>query len=127
MLYSFINMKKNLLILLGILSLTIAVIGIFVPLLPTTSFLLLSAYLFSKSSDRLHRWLVGHKQLGKYISNYTKHKGMYLKDKIVSISILWLGILLSIYFVDNRLIVFGLIIIGFLVSTHIFTLKTINK
>lgn len=120
-------MKKNLLILLGILSLIIAVIGIFVPLLPTTSFLLLSAYLFSKSSYRLHKWLVKHKHLGKYISNYTKHKGMQMKDKIASISILWLGILLSIYFADNRSAVLGLVVIGILVSTHIFTLKTINK
>ncbi|MDR2823760.1 MAG: YbaN family protein, partial [Prevotellaceae bacterium] len=57
---------KYLLIVLGVISLAWGVLGIFLPLLPTTPFLLLSAFLFARSSEKLHSWLLNHKILGKY-------------------------------------------------------------
>lgn len=69
---------------LGSVSLVLGIIGIPVPLLPTTPFLLLSAYCFAKGSDRLHRWLMEHPQLGPPILQWQAHKA-------ISRSAKWLG------------------------------------
>ncbi|MDR0688485.1 MAG: YbaN family protein [Prevotellaceae bacterium] len=87
---------KYLLAFFGFLSLALGIIGIFLPLLPTTPFLLLSAFLFARSSERLHRWLLGHKVLGEYIRNFLQEKTIPLRIKIYSISALWAAIICSI-------------------------------
>lgn len=61
-------------VLLGFLTLLLGVLGIFLPILPTTPFLLLSAFLFSKGSDRLHKWLLGLPKIGHIIKNWEDHK-----------------------------------------------------
>lgn len=89
-------MLKILLVIAGILSLALGIIGIFVPLLPTTPFLLLSAACFAKSSAKLHYWLLNNKVFGAYIKNYIEGKGIQLKIKIYALVLLWGTILLSI-------------------------------
>ena len=64
------KLKKTITIILGFISIFLGVIGILLPILPTTPFILLSGYLFSKSSTKFHNWLINHKYLGKYIKNY---------------------------------------------------------
>lgn len=83
-------MKRTLLgrvalMLAGGLALAIGVVGVFVPLLPTTPFLLLAAACFFRSSDRLYSWLVNHKWLGSYIRNYREHRAMTRRAKAVSV------------------------------------------
>lgn len=58
---------------MGVISLGLGIIGVFVPGLPTTPFLLLTAVLFARGSHRMHNWLINHKILGKYITNYKTH------------------------------------------------------
>jgi uncharacterized protein len=65
-----------LLIVVGLGSVGIGTVGIFVPLLPTTPFYLLAAACFFRSSDRLYRWLIGNKWCGPYIRNYREHRLM---------------------------------------------------
>ena len=74
---------------LGLISLALGILGIFLPILPTTPFLLLSAALFMRSSDKLYRWLMNHPQLGPYVRNFREHKALPLRVKIISVTLLW--------------------------------------
>jgi uncharacterized protein len=91
-------MVKTLYIFLGTLSLILGVIGIFVPGLPTTPFLLISAALYIRSSEKLYRKLVSNRVLGPYIQNYHKNKGMTRKQKVFAIVLMWLMISVSVVF-----------------------------
>ncbi len=70
--------------LVGAISLLIGIIGIFLPLLPTTPFLLLSAFLFSKGSNKFHSWLINHKYLGKPIKDWEKNKSISVQSKLLA-------------------------------------------
>jgi hypothetical protein len=121
-------MLRIVLIIGGCLSLALGVIGIFIPLLPTTPFLLLASYLFLKSSVRLRYWLINHKYLGSYIQNYQIHKAIPLKIKITSVILLWITILTSAFlFVDKTWLRLILIGIAIAVSLHILSYKTLKK
>ena len=81
---------KVLYILLGSLSLGLGIVGIFLPLLPTTPFLLLTAALYFRSSPRLYHWLLHQKHLGPYIRHFREHKALPLHAKVISVSLIWL-------------------------------------
>lgn len=119
---------KGLLILAGSVFIGLGIIGIFVPLLPTTPFLLLAAACFARGSQRFYDWLMQNRWLGAYIRSYHEESGIPLKVKIFSIALLWVTISFSImFFVSNffiQLILFGIVII---VSIHILTIKTLEK
>ncbi len=76
---------KVLLTALGILSLVIGVIGIFVPLLPTSPFVLLAAWCFARSSNRFHYWLLHHRLFGPMIRNWNERRAIPRSTKIVAI------------------------------------------
>ena len=80
------------LIVVGSLSLVFGIVGIFVPMLPTTPFLLLSAAAWVKASPKLYTWLINHKLFGEYIRNYREHRAIPLRAKIVSVSLVWITI-----------------------------------
>ena len=80
---------KTLLAALGGLCLVLGVVGIFVPLLPTTPFLLLAAALWMRSSPRLHDWLLSHGRLGGYIRDFREKRAIPLHAKILSVALLW--------------------------------------
>ncbi|MGL4292878.1 MAG: YbaN family protein [Bacteroidales bacterium] len=90
-------MKRILYIIAGCLAVTLAVIGIFVPGLPTTPFLLLASWLFYHSSEKLHKWLNGS-WLGKYIRRYHSKDGVSLITKMASILFMTTMISISIIF-----------------------------
>ncbi len=114
--------------LLGALFLVLAILGIFLPVLPTTPFLLLSAALFYKGSGRYYRWLMQHPRLGPYIENYRKYKAIPLKTKIFSVSLLWITILISVLFVlEIHWLRIVLLLIALGVSIHILSFKTLDK
>ena len=71
-------------LLLGLTSLALGVIGIVLPLLPTTPFLLLSAFCFARSSDRLHGWLVTHRLFGPMIDNWHRHRAIARSAKMAA-------------------------------------------
>ena len=80
---------KASLVVLGTLSVALGAIGMVVPLVPATPFLLLAGYCFSRSSPRFHRWLLTNRYCGAYIDNYRSGRGMVLRDKVVSLVTLW--------------------------------------
>lgn len=115
-------MLRPLLIAVGSISLALGVVGIVLPLVPTTPFLLLAAACFARSSGRLHDYLVGHRVLGTYISNYYE-KAMTRKDKARTLTVLWVGIGLSVWLIGEPVpaIILPLIALG--VTIHILRLR----
>jgi len=83
------SVRKILLVTAGTISVALATLGIFIPLLPTTPFLLLAVTCYTRSSDRLHDWLINHRWFGPYIRNYREHRAITLGTKTVSITFLW--------------------------------------
>ncbi len=74
--------RRRLWTMLGAVALGLGVVGILVPLLPTTPFLILAAYLFSRGSRRLHAWLVNHRLLGPPIRNWRRHRAVSTRAKL---------------------------------------------
>lgn len=87
---------KPLLIGLGTLCVALGAVGIFVPLLPTTPFLLLAAFCFARSSPRFHAWMLGHRWLGAHLRDYRDGRGMSRREKALTLAALWLGIGFSV-------------------------------
>ncbi len=113
--------------ILGILCVILGGIGIFLPVLPTTPFLLLAAWAFLRSSDRLYNWLMNHPVFGYYIKAYIKYKGVERKYKVFAISMLWITIGFSIYLVDKLWLEILLAFIAMGVTIHILSLRTLTK
>jgi uncharacterized membrane protein YbaN (DUF454 family) len=113
------------LILAGTIFLGLAAIGVVLPLIPTTPFLLLAAACYARSSKRFSNWLLGNRFFGKVVQNYREGKGIPLKIKVFSISLLWITIGCSVAFAINILAVqIILILIAFGVTLHIMFLPT---
>lgn len=121
-------MKRIILTGLGLLSLALGIIGIFLPLLPTTPFLLISAACFMHGSQKLHKWLTGHKLFGKMIENYQKHRAISNNSKIIALIMLWTTIGFSIAFlVANLWVSIALACVAVGVTIHIIRIKTLTE
>ncbi|MBU2536604.1 MAG: YbaN family protein [Chloroflexota bacterium] len=122
------KLKRRLLIIAGTISTAIGIIGIFVPILPTTPFLLLAAACYLRSSQRFYNWLLNNRFIGAYVRNYLQGRGMPLKIKIITILLLWVTIACSIIFaVDNLIIRVILLIIAIGVTVHIILIRTAKE
>ncbi|MFO7525789.1 MAG: YbaN family protein [Ignavibacteriaceae bacterium] len=109
----------------GFLLVGIGVIGIFLPILPTTIFLILASACFMKSSPKANEWLKNNKFLGAYLRNYQDKTGLTLTAKIVNISVLWISISLSAYFLTDELYIRLLLLaIAIGVTIHLVMIKT---
>lgn len=109
----------------GFLLTGIGIAGLFLPLLPTTIFLLLAAWCFARSSERFYRWLHYNRLFGKYVRDYQSGNGMTLRSKLISIIMLWIGILASaIWATDNLYIRILLLLIAVGVTWHLVVIKT---
>jgi len=121
------NLSRWVLIIVGSFFAGLGILGIFLPLLPTTPFLLLAAACYIRSSERLYNWLMNNKWIGRYIKNYIEGKGIPLKSKVLSISALWITIGYSVFFVVNffpvRVI---LILIAIGVTMHLLSIRTLK-
>ena len=116
---------RYLLIVFGAFFLVLGIIGIILPLLPTTPFLLLAAACLVRSSKKAYNWLLYNKWFGSYIKNYQEGKGIPLKVKIWAISFLWITILASIFFIIKIFLIEILLLsIACIVSIHIILIKT---
>lgn len=115
------------LLIAGSITLVLGLIGIFIPVLPTTPFLLISAYCYLRSSKRMYNWLIHHKVLGSYIYNYLEHRAVLRKTKIGAIVFLWLTLSISMFLIGNWHVRAFLLLVGICVSIHLFTLKTLER
>ena len=78
-----------LLMVIGVIAVVLGAIGVFVPLLPTTPFLLLAAVCFIRSSERLYMWVIHHRWFGGYIRNCLEHRAVTLRGKVAALALLW--------------------------------------
>jgi len=123
------KLKKNKLVRLiyvfiGSIFVGLAIIGIFIPGLPTTPFLILAAYFYIRSSNKLYNWLINNKILGIYIKGYLSGKGMPLRAKIISLILMWVfGSLAILYGIPDSLLYIKLIVFILLLIGTIFLLR----
>ena len=122
------NIKKAFFIVLGCLSLGLGAVGAVLPILPTAPFLMLAAFCFAKSSEKLHNWFISTKLYKKNLESFVQGKGMTVKTKIrIMVTV---TILMSIGFIMMHAVTVGRIILGFVWLFHvlyfIFGIKTLK-
>ncbi|XES77410.1 MAG: YbaN family protein [Candidatus Bathyarchaeia archaeon] len=99
------SIKNALLVAAGTICVCLGAIGIVLPILPTTPFLLLAAACYLRGSERMYHWLLTNRWFGTYIKNYHEGKGMSARGKIFTLTLLWVTILYSALFVVNSWII----------------------
>jgi uncharacterized protein len=122
------DVRKAALIFLGTVCVGLGVLGIFLPLMPTTVFLLMAAYCYSRSSEKFHNWLLNNRYLGRYIKSYQAGTGISVRQKVSTIALLWASIGFSIWMIDGRLwvsLMLASIALG--VTVHLLWIKTARE
>ena len=89
------RIKKSVLLSLGMLCVALGIVGVALPVLPTTPFMLLAAFFFAKSSDRLHAWLLGHPRFGPQIKNWQAHGAISRDTKYLAVATMLVLLVLS--------------------------------
>lgn len=118
-------MKKILLLIIGSISLGLGAIGIILPVLPTTPFLLLSLACFIRSSSKLYNFILSNKYLAPYVEDYISGNGIPVKVKKKAITLIWITIGFSVIFIIDKMILrVMLLMIATTVSTYIWTRDT---
>ena len=117
---------KIFLLFVGGLSVVLGVIGIFLPVMPTTPFLLLAAACFMRTSPKFYNWLVGHPRLGKYLVYYLEGKGIPLKAKVYTIATMAISMSVTCYFVPITAVRILLPLVGALVALYIVCQPTLD-
>lgn len=118
--------KKRILLGVGWVSVGLGTLGVFLPVLPTTPFLLLAAACFARSSERLYDWLLNHRWFGSTIRNYRERKGISLRTRIGALLLLWSTIGISVLFAMEAWWLRGVVCaIALGVSIHLLKMKTI--
>ena len=116
--------KKIVFVALGFVLVGIGAVGIVMPLLPTTPFLVLAAILFSKSSERFHKWLLRNRVFGPYIRHYELGTGIPKSLKIRTIALLWPSLAITAFLVDSLWARILLVIVGVCVTTHVVMIRS---
>jgi len=110
----------------GTFCLGLGIAGIFLPILPTTPFLLVAAACYAKGSRKFYVWLMGNRLLGGYIKNYREKRGMEAKAKVIILLLLWATILSSAFLaVGNWWVRAILLAVAVAVTVHLLMLKTL--
>ena len=116
--------KQLLFIAGGTASVGIGVVGAFLPILPTTPFLLLAAYLFARSSEHLYEWLLGNRLVGDYLRRYYERRSMSRRHKAVTLVLLWSVLLSTAVLVVDWWWMRGLLgVVAIGVTTHLLMLS----
>lgn len=117
--------KKKLYVLAGTLCVGIGALGVLVPVLPTTPFLLLAAACYIRGSRRFYRWLMNNRWCGEFIRNYREGRGIPRRQKSALILLLWITIGGSAAFAVSRSWIRCLLLgIAAAVTAHILWLPT---
>ncbi len=122
------TVKKYIYLIVGSLALVAGIIGVFLPILPTTPFVLLSAWCFFRSSDKLYKWVINNETFGPTIMNYQQGKGITQKTRIRAIVMMWATISVSAYFFVSNLYVIGIMyLVAISVSVYLYRLPTATE
>lgn len=115
---------KLVLNIVGVLAVVLGLIGIVVPLLPTTPFLLLAAACFARGSQRMHGWLLNNRLFGKFISDYEQGRGIPARAKAIALLMMWSSLLLSMWRYESLTVRLALLAVGAGVSIYLLRLPT---
>ena len=119
---------RTFLITAGTLFIILGVLGIFLPIVPTTPFLLLAIACYSRSSKKLYDKLVNHRLLGIYLRNYSEGYGIPWYMKIITVLLLWVSIVYSIsYILSNPVVKAVMLLIALGVTIHVLSIKTADN
>lgn len=118
------RVKRAVLLVCGCVLLALAAVGAFLPVLPTTPFVLVAAVCFSHSSQKLHALLLRSRFFGEYIENYRSKRGVSMAVKVRSIIVLWLLLAVSAVTVGKLWLTLLLAAVGIGVTIHLLLLKT---
>ncbi len=117
-----LSVKKSLLVMAGIVSLALGILGAFLPLLPTVPLVLLSAFCFARSSERLHQWLLNHRVFGRIIQDFEAGRGVERRIKVRAIVLIWISMTASSLMLQRPMVYLVLGLIGLAVSWNIWRL-----
>lgn len=117
---------KMLFNILGTLALILAILGVFLPLLPTTPFLLLASACYLRGSERMHRWLTGHRILGPYLIGIQTGRGIPMRAKVITLIFLWGTLAISAWHVPLPWVRMLLLIPGIGVTVYLLRMKTLR-
>ena len=118
-------MKRISLLFLGWLCVGFAFVGIFLPGIPTTPFLIVALWAFAKSSKKFHTWLLNHKRFGPILRNWESHKVVPRKAKILMVVLQIVAVILFHYSLQNMYLTIGLIILLFFVAKYVISLPSV--
>ena len=118
------NTKRTLFFSLGVVLVGIGAVGVALPVIPTTPFIIVAAACFGKSSKRAEKWISNNRYFGSYIENYKNKKGVPIDVKRNSLIFLWIMLIVSALIINKPIMFIVLSIIGIGVSIHILLLKT---
>lgn len=122
-----VRLRRGLLLVAGVMAVGLGVVGVVVPMLPTTPFLLLAAACFLRSSERMYRWLLANPVFGEHLRRYRAGEGLPLASKVATVVLLWATLALSAFVaVPPRLWWVRVILaaVGIGVTTHLLRIKT---
>lgn len=118
---------RILLLVLGVLSVILAALGVLLPGLPTTPFLLLASFLFARSSKKMHDWLINNRFFGPILADFIDRKGIRLHIKIFSVIMMWGVVFLSVFYLIEKDIVKYVAMAGAIIGTiAVLSYKTIR-
>jgi len=120
------SLKKGVYLIVGTISLAAGIVGVFLPVLPTTPFILLSAWCFFRSSSKIYNWVISNERFGPTIENYQEGRGITKPTKIKAIVMMWLTITASIYLtIRNMYLISFLYLIAIGVTIYLYRLPTL--
>ncbi|MBX3042779.1 MAG: YbaN family protein [Candidatus Kapabacteria bacterium] len=112
---------------MGIFCVILGIIGIFLPVWPTTIFIILAAWFFIRSSEKYYEMLIRNKMFGRMIRNYREFRGIESKARIKSLILTWLTLGVSFFLVEILWVRLILIAVGIGVTWHLYALKTLTE
>jgi len=119
--------SRIILLVCGTFFVFLSILGIFLPILPTTPFLLLASFCFARSSKRINDWLLSNRWFGTYIRNYREGMGITLRHKVITISLLWLSIGYTACIISFWWLKLILVCVSFGVTYHLIRIKTFKS
>jgi uncharacterized membrane protein YbaN (DUF454 family) len=120
------KLKKAILVTFGTFFLLLGIIGIILPVLPTTPFLIIAAACYLRGSDRMYQWMMNNRYFGDLIRNYMERKGIKPRQKAVAIFMLWFLISITlVFFLQQFYLRLILILVAVAVTIHLLRLKNL--
>ena len=117
-------MKKLILLIVGWLCVGLGFVGIFIPGIPTTIFLIIALWAFARSSKRFHAWLLNHQRFGPILRNWESHKVVPIKAKIVMVILQILVVIMIQYTFNSLFVTVALLIVLILVAWYVISLPS---